>query len=102
MNNPIESAGQATTTQVDVFLAPQQRPRSARGSMRAIPDRYAVTVIPIDAGDGRWWPHVRIADDSGNLVQDAGSTAMRFPTRAAAEHAGWSFVEAWIRCRTTM
>jgi hypothetical protein len=55
----------------------------------------------VDAGDDRWWPHVRIADDGGNLVKDAGSTGVRFPTRAAAEYAGWSFVEAWIECQSS-
>jgi hypothetical protein len=81
----------AETAQVEMLLVQQ------RG---AIPARYTVTVIPMD-DDGRWWPHVRIVDDTGNIVKDAGNTAVRFPTSAAAEHAGWAFVAAWIRSRTT-
>ena len=69
--------------------------------MNEIPAGYAVTVVPIDSGDGRWWPHVRIADDFGNIVKDADAVAARFPTRTEAENAGWSFAEAWIMCRAT-
>jgi len=94
MINPTGSVGETARAQVEVFVV-QQRSRPTGG---AIPARYAVTVIPMDDG-GRWWPHVRIADDSGDILKDAGSTFIRFSTRTAAEHAGWSFVEAWIRCR---
>ena len=100
MISPTEEARGTTTTHVEVFVVPQM-PRPARGSVDAIPSRYAVTVMPIDSGDGRWWPHVQITDDSGNIVKSVNGTAVRFPTRADAEHAGWSFVEAWIRCRAT-
>ena len=99
MIGPTEEA-RGTTTQVDVFVA-QHMPQPARESVDAIPSRYTVTVMPIESGDGRWWPHVQIADDSGNIVKRASGTAVRFPRRADAEHAGWSFVEAWIRCRAT-
>ena len=91
MTSPTEAGRGTEPVQVDMFLVQQ------RG---AIPARFTMTVIPMD-DDGRWWPHVRIADDAGNLVEDAGRTAVRFPTRAAAEHAGWAFVAAWIRSRPT-
>jgi len=96
MINATGSAGETARAQVEVFVV-QQRPRPTGGG---IPARYAVTVIPMN-DDGRWWPHVRIADDAGNIVKDAGTTVIRFPTRTDAEHAGWSFVEAWIRCHAT-
>jgi hypothetical protein len=87
-----ESPGGTARPQVDVCVAQEDRPFGGASDL----ERYSATVIPMDSGDGRWWPHVRIADDSGNIVKDAGSTAVRFPTRAAAEHAGWSFVRVWI------
>ena len=96
MMGTTESAGGTTKPHVEVFVVQERRLRARDGARGA---RYFATVIPMDAGDDRWWPHVRIADDSGNLVKDAGSTGVRFPTRAAAEYAGWSFVEAWIRCQ---
>ena len=91
MNGPTEAGRGTETVQVEIFLVQQ------RG---AIPARCTVTVIPMD-DDGRWWPHVRITDDAGNIMEDAARTAVRFPTRAAAEHAGWSFVAAWIKSRAT-
>ena len=92
MNRPTDAK---RGTQVEVRV--QQPPRSRNG---AIPGGYAVTVIPM-GDDGRWWPHVTIVNRAGNFLKDAGSTAARFPTRAAALHAGWSFAEAWLRCRAT-
>jgi hypothetical protein len=67
--------------------------------MGAIPARYAVTVTSVDAGDGRWWPHVQIADDSGKVVKDADTASVRFATKEEASRVGWSFAEAWIGSR---
>jgi hypothetical protein len=60
-----------------------------------------VKVIPISTRDGRWWPHVEIADEAGNVVRDLYVAAVQFPTSAEAERAGWSVAEAWIRRRVT-
>jgi hypothetical protein len=62
--------------------------------------RYAVTVVPIRADDGQWWPYVQITDDEGRLVKDTNTAAVRFSTKAEAERVGWDFAEEWIRSRS--